>query len=357
MSRRAIAQPKAAHQNLSRKAEKLSALPTDDALALHGADRAVNLARITALDAQFREFVDHAGGYLHHSPMTLLWYRRSYGSYRAFLQAGVALPEAAFSARIFDIEGWVTYLWQRTWRGRKLSPITVNSYWRGLRRFYVHVEDRLGGLNPLRGMQAPTFNAPVPKAKSADDCRRILETSYHYPWPEPHAQYKRVLGRAVIGVMLFAGLRRSEVVQLRNGDIDLASGTIHVAYGKGVAGGRPRKAYISPELRTILLAYNRERDAVAHLKERPEYFVSPKSGTGLSLEGLRKIVAKISRASGVEFSSHALRHSFITHLLRSDVPLHIVRELAGHRSIATTLGYLRVFDEDLFTNIRKMRFK
>jgi integrase len=345
------------HANLSRKAEKLLVLPAVDAPVPPGASRVANLARIAALDAQFLEFVDHAAGYLHHSPMTLLWYRRSYGSYRAFLQAGVALPAPAFAARLVDIEGWVTYLWQRTSRGRKLSPITVNSYWRGLRRFYVHVESRLGGLNPLRDMKAPTFNAPMPKAKSPDDCRRILEASYHYPWPAPNVPYKRVLCRAVIGVMLFAGLRRSEVVQLRNGDVDLGSGTIQIEHGKGIAGGRPRKAYISPELRTILLEYNRERDACAHLKERFEYFVSPKSGAGLSLEGLRKIVAKVSRASGVEFSSHALRHSFITHLLRSDVPLHIVRELAGHRSIVTTLGYLRVFDEDLFTNIRKMRFK
>jgi integrase len=146
-------------------------------------------------------------------------------------------------------------------------------------------------------------------------------------------------------------------VRLRNADIDLGTGTIHVEEGKGVAGGRTRKAYVSPDLRAILREYDRERQKNLSFYERPDYFVSAKTGKALSLEGLRKIVEKIRRASGVDFSAHTLRHSFVTHLLRSDVPLHIVRDLAGHRNIATTLGYLRVFDEDLSRNIGKMRFR
>lgn len=240
--------------------------------------------------------------------------------------------------------------------GRKLTAIAVNTYWRGLRRFFGDLEARHGRVNPFHGMKAPKFQTPVPKAKSADDCRRILAAAYHLPWPEPHVRYKRALAQAVIGVMLLAGLRRSEVIGLRNGDIDLPNGTLLVAHGKGEAGGRPRTAYVSPDLQRILTTYIHERDRLGEDFARAEFFVSPKSRRGLSLEGLRKIVAKIARASGVSFSSHVLRHSFITHLLRSEVPLHVVRDLAGHRDVATTLGYLRVFNDQLHAGIRKMRF-
>lgn len=352
MPQRAISGTRAKTRNRRRIADRLS---SQHAVSTEGS-RTSNLARIEELDIQFDEFVAYVGGYLRQSPMSLLWYRRSFASYRQHLLEGIDLSGPAFAGRIHDIEGWVTALNARIRNGRRVSPITVNSYWRGLRRFYVDVERR-GGVNPFRGVKAPAFNAAVPKAKSADDCRRILETAYHYPWPDPHVEYKRALARAVIAVMLLAGLRRSEVVHLQNGDVDLPSGTILVAHGKGIAGGRARKAYVSPELRTILTAYDRERKRHPRYQERPEYFISPKTSVGLSLEGLRKIVEKISRASGVEFSAHVLRHSFVTHLLRSDVPLHIVRDLAGHRNIATTLGYLRVFDDDLFANIRKMRFR
>jgi site-specific recombinase XerD len=44
-------------------------------------------------------------------------------------------------------------------------------------------------------------------------------------------------------------------------------------------------------------------------------------------------------------------------LLRSGVPLHVARELAGHTSITTTAGYLRVWDEDKRDQIRKVSFR
>jgi len=318
--------------------------------------RPENLARIEELDRLFTGFLQHAADYLNHSPMTIVWYRGSYAAYRRFLIDGAALDEGAFGARINDIVGWVSYLRRRIYRGRKLKPIAVNGYWRGVRRFFLHLESTTERVSPFRGLKPPTVSDRIPKAKSAEDCRKILDAAYHYPWPDPDIEYKRVLAHAVIGVMLFAGLRRSEVVGLKNADVDLTTGTINIERGKGIAGGRRRTAYVSPELKAILAAYQRKRESYGDDFVSASYFISPKSKRALSLEGLRKIVAKVSRASGVPFTAHVLRHSFITHLLRSDVPLHIVKELAGHKDVATTIGYLRIFDEDLHKNIRKIRF-
>jgi integrase len=356
MSIRTPAQPKAVRKILDRTATQPLALAPDLPSSADTAPRPENLARIAELDRLFAAFLTHATDYLNHSVATIAWYRRSYAAYRRFLLAGAFLDDAIFVVRTHDIVGWVSYLRSHLVRGRSLTPIAVNTCWRGLRRFFVHVEATGAGTNPFRGIKPPKFQPPVPKAKSGDECRKILAAAYHYPWPAPDIPYKRVLAQAVIGVMLLAGLRRSEVVNLRNGDVDLVTGTINIERGKGIAGGRRRTAYISPELKDHLTAYLRKRESYGERFESAAFFVSPKTTQGLSLEGLRKIVAKVARASGVPFTAHALRHSFITHLLRSDVPLHIVKDLAGHKDVATTLGYLRVFDEDLHKGIRKIRF-
>jgi integrase len=355
MSTRTTAQPKAVRKILDAKAtQPLTLAP--ELSSVDAPPRPENLARIAELDRLFAAFLQHAADYLNHSVATIAWYRRSYAAYRRFLLAGAALDDAIFAVRLHDIVGWVSYLRTRIFRGRTMTPIAINTSWRGLRRFFVYLDATGTGTSPFRGLKPPKFQPPVPKAKSGDDCRKILAAAYHYPWPAPDIPYKRVLAQAVIGVMLFAGLRRSEVINLRNGDVDLATGTINIERGKGIAGGRRRTAYISPELKDILTAYLRRRETYGERFEAAAFFVSPKTAQALSLEGLRKIVAKVARASGVQFTAHVLRHSFITHLLRSDVPLHIVKELAGHKDVATTLGYLRVFDDDLLKSIRKIRF-
>lgn len=312
--------------------------------------RPENLALIEDFDHLFLDFLDYARTLLNHSEMSMQWYRRSYQNYRAFLMEGGDVEETLFRVRMHGVEEWIR--WNRR---RGVSPTTTNTYWRGLRRYFQDLEKRHGRVNPFRGQKQPQAQRPIPKAKSGDECRRILEAAYNYPWPDPHVAYRRALAHAAIGVMLLAGLRRGEVVRLKFADVQLIEGTIRIVNGKGIAGGRDRMAYISPDLREILIHYIRERDQLGITQ--PEFFVSLRTRRGLTLQGLRKIVEKVRQASGIPFSAHMLRHSFITHLLRSDVPLHITRELAGHKDIATTLGYLRIFDEDLQKNIRKIRFR
>jgi site-specific recombinase XerD len=346
MSHSNSAQPRAA---TATSPKKLSVVPS---ILPPGTkpSRAGNLVSLDELDGLFRDFLDYAETFLNHSRMSLDWYRRSYRNFRKFLLDAASEEESIFRVRLHSIEDWVR--WNRR---QGLSTITTNTYWRGLRSFFKSVEKRHGRVNPFKDQKPPQVQRPIPKAKTGDECSRILDSTYNYPWPEPYAAYRRALAHATIGVMLLAGLRRGEVIRLKFTDIQVIHGTIRVHNGKGTAGGRDRMAYISPDLREILLRYIRERDRLGITQ--PEFFVSVKTRQGISLEGLRKIVEKVRRASGIAFTAHMLRHSFITHLLRSDVPLHITKELAGHKDIATTLGYLRIFDEDLQKGIRKIRFR
>ena len=71
----------------------------------------------------------------------------------------------------------------------------------------------------------------------------------------------------------------------------------------------------------------------------------------------RRIVRLVRIGSGIPFTVHSLRHSFITMLLQNGIPLHAAKELAGHASIVTTEGYLKVWDEELREHANRLRLR
>jgi site-specific recombinase XerD len=317
----------------ARQVEVTHALAPDDAEFL------------ASLDRQHRQFLEHAEYVLNHSKTTLRIYVIAYSCFRNFL-VGPSRGQMELRARMFLLDAWV--LWNRK---RGLSPITTNSYWRALRPFFNYLERTEGFQNPYKGAKAPRFQAPLPKALKAADLLRLLDAARSYPWTTAYLRERAV---ALIGVMIYAGLRRSEVLKLQFADIDLAQGTIRIIKGKGRFGGKDRTAYINADLRAILSSFLRERQRAGFIC--PELFAS-REKRGLSLEQFKRVMLLIKRASGVTFTPHSLRHSFITMLLRSGVPINAVQELAGHASINTTAGYLRLWDEDKKTQINKLRLQ
>lgn len=305
-----------------------------------------NLAQLSALEDRFRAFCTYARTVKNQSPASIVWYEKSLRNFVTFLHTKLDLDPAAFAVQLRAIEPWVQ--WNRE---RGAAPISANNYWRGLRAFFRDIEKRDGLPSPFHGLKAPRFPRLEPKARSADECRRILDAAEHYPWA---SAYTQSLAVAILATMLYAGLRRGEVVRLRYADIDRDKGTILIREGKGAYGGRDRRAYISDDLDAMLTRYMRERSRRGY--SGPEVFVSPKTGAGISVEGLQRIIRIVRRASGVPFSAHMLRHSFVSHLLQKGVPLHVVSKLAGHRQLTTTMGYAAIFEKDLSDGIEKLHF-
>ncbi len=294
---------------------------------------------IAALDRRFAAFLDASLHIDRKSPDSLRSYKWAYANFKTFLSSRPR-PGDALGDRLFAIEEWVAWNSRRA----KLSGVTVNSLWRGLRTFFNDLERRDALFNPFRGMKPPSMPRVNPKARTSDELRRILLAAEHYPWP---SSYERARALAILGTFIYAGLRKSELLRLHFADLDLAEGTIRVERGKGVGGGKDRTAYVGPELRAILTSFlheRRRRNVVA-----PGLFASvgPHSGATLSESSLVRVVRAVRRASGVPFSMHSLRHSFVTMLLKGGAPIHVVQALAGHSSIVTTMRYTRVWSDDL----------
>ena len=110
---------------------------------------------------------------------------------------------------------------------------------------------------------------------------------------------------------------------------------------------------MNDELRVILRDYVRERQRVGYTA--PGFLISTKTKQGLSVGQMIRIVKAVRAASGIAFSIHSLRHSFVTMLLQAGIPIHVAKELAGHTSILTTEGYIGVWDEEKRKHIQRLR--
>jgi site-specific recombinase XerD len=300
------------------------------------------------VDARFANFLEHAELVLGHSADSVRGYKGTYGNFRRYLRSRANVP---LPARICDIEGWIA--WNRKRDGKKpLSTVTVNTYYRQLRPFFRDLEHRDGIPNPFDSVPPPKIGKRrIPKAKSFADCQQILSTAEHHDWPSAFDRWRAV---AIIALFLYAGLRKGEVLRLQFGHVDLREGTIRIDRSKG---DDDRVLRVAPELRAILARYVSERRLRFGDQVGPAFITSTKTRQGISEMTLRRIVRTIRRASGVEFSMHGLRHSFITTLLNNGTPIHVAQHLAGHAKITTTAGYLALTDTDVRREIQKMSFR
>lgn len=301
---------------------------------------------LVTLAARHAAFLDFARTVENHSLATIRWYRDGYRNYEKFLRLGLSLPPDEFQLRIYDIYAWLR--WNTV--ERELKPISMNGYWRSVKLFWNDVATRDGAQNPFEGKKQPSVGDRVLKAHSPEECRRILIAARNYPWDSP---FNRARSMALIGCALLAGLRRGEILRLEVCDVDLNDGTILIRNGKGRGGGKDRVAYIPDELRALLLAYETARARATIVC--PEYFASLQRKRGIALDTIRRTVRAVRAASGVKFTVHTLRHSYVSSLIRSGVSLPVVSELAGHTRIETTMNYVRVFDGDKREAVRKLR--
>ncbi|MFA6954292.1 MAG: tyrosine-type recombinase/integrase [Thermoanaerobaculia bacterium] len=297
------------------------------------------------LPAAFARFVTYARSYRNHSATTMRWHREVFAMFVDFLgTVAVTTVEPHTAAAL--VQEWIARAHER-----RLSPFTVQTYWRGLRSFFAFLERADGFPNPYHQLAPPAIPDALPKALTEAECLRVLDAAHNTDWRDAFARARAV---AMIGMALYAGLRRSEILHLAFTDVNLDDGSIRVVRGKGRGGGKDRVTYAAPELQALLRTYLDERRRTK--RSSVELFTAMRGGHGVSEVTLKRIVERVRATAGVRFSLHRLRHSFVTMLLRRNVPIHVVRDLAGHRDIKTTERYSRVFDEDKRRHVASLTF-
>jgi len=165
--------------------------------------------------------------------------------------------------------------------------------------------------------------------------------------------------KAMVAVMLGAGLRVSEVVALRGVDVDAGAGIVTVRGGKG---DKDRTIPVKPDTAGALSAWGERRKSELGLNGRHPFFVSLRSGGNGAVAGeyqigdelsdstVQDLVARLAREAKIEkrVTPHTLRHTFATIALNDwKLSLRDVQKLLGHASVATTEIYTHVNEEEL----------
>ena len=203
---------------------------------------------------------------------------------------------------------------------QQVSPWSINSAIAALRFFFIVTLERPDLVRPLRLVTEPR-KAPV--VLSREEVARLIEAS-------PGLKYKAALSGAY-----GAGLRVSEVANLKVSDIDSGRMMLRVEQGKGQ---RDRDVMLSPRLLELL----REWWHAA----RPQVWLFPGQNpiNPITTRQINRAVAAAKDLAGISkrVSPHTLRHSFATHLLEQGADIRVIQVLLGHAKLETTALYTRV---------------
>lgn len=191
-------------------------------------------------------------------------------------------------------------------------------------RFYFREVVKSGSPISIRTAKR---NRSLPVVLSREEIGRMLETT------------KNTKHRLMLALAYGAGLRVSEVVAVRVGDIDFEGLTVHIKQAKG------RKDRISVLSEKII---DDLRRMVAG-KSGPDLVFPSEWGGKLTTRTAQKIFEHALVRAGIKKDAtfHSLRHSFATHLLENGVDVRYVQELLGHQNIRTTQQYTHVTNPKL----------
>jgi site-specific recombinase XerD len=203
---------------------------------------------------------------------------------------------------------------------RKLSPNGLSGYCSGLRFFY---NETLGWDQNKSFIPPRRKSSPVAEVLSPEEIVRLFRAA------------RGLKQRVLLMSAYSAGLRVSELVNLKITDIDPARMTLRVRQGKG---GKDRYAILSQNLLVELRVYwKRYRPVVWLFPNRAK--TGPLSrGEAWHIFNSAKRRAGLKKGRGI----HSLRACFATHLLEAGVDLRSIQFLMGHTSLLSTQRYLRL---------------
>ncbi len=199
---------------------------------------------------------------------------------------------------------------------------------RGFFRFLVR--ERAISSDPTLLVDRPRLGRKLPKVLTFEEVDALLAV------PD-RTKPRGIRDAAMIHLMYASGLRVSELVSLKVGDLDTKGGIVS-ALGKG---GKRRLVPVGLVALEHIERYVRDvRPGVASPTDAT-LFVSPRGGGPLTRQGFWRLLKRYALGAGIRtpLSPHKLRHSFATHLLRNGADLRAVQAMLGHADLGTTEIY------------------
>jgi site-specific recombinase XerD len=256
------------------------------------------------------------------TPITMTFYRFTAGKFLEWIERqGLTGPEQVAARHVRQ------YLAQLAAAGR--ADTTMHDHARGIKtllRFW-HAEGYTPA--PVR-FEMPKLEKKRLPVLTAGELREIVKAC-------------NVRDKAIVLFMADSGLRRAEVIALNWSDVDMTSGLVRVKRGKGK---KERSAVIGATTRRALLAYRRKLYQAETVRDNSPLFQT-QTGKPFTSSGFIRIFARLTKATGIHVTAHALRRTFAILSLRAGMsPLHL-QNLGGWASLDMVEHYAQMVDDDL----------
>ena len=281
-------------------------------------------------------FIDSFIGYLrverHYSAHTVRAYERdllAFKDYVARLDESLLFHEADTDV----VRSWVASMMDAG-----AAPSTVCRKLSALRSFFSFVRSNCGvGENPVAGLKGPKCRKKLPTFIKEEEMDALIDEA---SFGEDYAACR---DKVILQLFYETGIRLSELVGLNLSSLDMQTGVVKVL-GKR---NRERMVPFASGLKTALELYLQEREAFAQ-QPCDALFLSAKGERIAPGSVYRMVRNRLEGVTSVKKKSpHVLRHSFATAMLNNNAEIGAVKELLGHRQLATTEIYTHLSFEDM----------
>jgi integrase/recombinase XerC len=260
-----------------------------------------------------------------YSPNTVLSYENDLNQFYDFcrnIKGECSIIKVSFK----DIRDWVVFLMENN-----ISARTVNRKITTLKTFYKYlIREGLTNFNPADKVLTPKQEKKLPQFVEQVQMDQLLD---FYDFGD---DFNGVRNRLLIEMLYLTGMRRAELINLKDHDVDTLGLTIKVL-------GKRNKERIIPIHKEFIKSIEEYRILRNELKTGAGsiYFFLTKRGIKLYEKLVYRIVNKhLELVTTLEKKSpHILRHTFATHMLNRGADLNAIKELLGHANLSATEIY------------------
>ena len=297
-------------------------------------------------DPRIEAFVDYLRAERDASDHTIRNYARDLRQFAAFVW-----PESAPPFAWGEVDRYTASRFLVSFQKARMAATTTARKLACLRSFYKFLmREEAVAENPFAGLRPPKRPATLPSVLSVREVEALLDAPRRLARREsaegrsevgPEETYAFLRDAAILEMLYSTGARIGEIAALSEKDVDFLSGIVKVR-GKG------KKERLCPLGGPACRALRAALDKANALwggesRGKAPLFRNLKGGR-ISARSMERMMKKYLVEAGLDgnFSPHALRHSFATHMLDAGADLRSVQELLGHASLSTTQIYTHI---------------
>lgn len=271
-----------------------------------------------------------------YSPHTVRSYMNDLDQFYSFLSEQ-GLPEDPVTVTSHDIRAWIVSMLDNNY-----TTVSVHRKISCLRVFYRYLrKEGVLKIDPLEKVVLPKRKKTLSVFVEEAAMGNLLEDKVFGD------DFSGIRNRTIIEMLYMTGMRRAELIGLRNNDVDLSEGTVKVT-------GKRNKQRIIPLVKSFITSldnYIKLRDEKIMDSAGDWFFITDK-GNKLYDKYVYSIVHRyLAMVTTIEKKSpHILRHTFATHMLNHGADLNSIKELLGHANLSAT----QVYTHNTFEKLKKI---